>query len=274
MPDVRKHRGPHPEDHRLFGPSARKALRQAAADLAWLLDRGYALNSSLKLVGDRYELRARQRLGLARAVCAWEQVIQRHKRLLPLEHLQGKLLLLDGYNVLLTIEAALAGGVVLHCRDSTVRDMASVHGSYRRVAETVPALELLGRFLHSYQVREVRWFLDRPVSNSGRLKQLILQVAQAHCWPWSVELVFSPDGALCEAQDSQSLVASSDAAVLDRCGLWVNLNAELIPRCVPEAFWVDLDPGEPGQLNCPGPKKLRSASRKASEPDPKDGEDK
>ena len=61
------------------------------------------------------------------------------------EQLPGATLWLDGYNVLTTIEAALAGGVILAARDGAYRDMASMHGSYRKVAETLPALDLLGR---------------------------------------------------------------------------------------------------------------------------------
>ena len=38
--------------------------------------------------------------------------------------------------MLTTIEAALAGGVILAARDGAYRDMASMHGSYRKVAET------------------------------------------------------------------------------------------------------------------------------------------
>ena len=61
MPDRRKHRGPHPEDARLFAPEVWPLLREATADLCWLLSRGYADKSALRLVGDRYELVARQR---------------------------------------------------------------------------------------------------------------------------------------------------------------------------------------------------------------------
>ncbi len=241
MPDVRKHRGPHPQDRRLFGAEALPRLNQAAADLAWLLDRGYALPSSLKLVGDRYDLRARQRLALSRALAPWAQVLARREKRLSLEYLAGRDVWIDGYNTLLTIEAALAGGVLLGCRDDTVRDMASVHGSYRRVEETVPALELLGQELQRLKVRQVRWLLDRPVSNSGRLKRLMLQLAAQRRWPWEVELVFSPDGALCEPHPH--VVVSSDAAVLDRCRCWANLNAQLVAKRVPEAFLVRLAPG-------------------------------
>ena len=56
MPDRRHHRGPHPDDASLFAPSVWPVLREAVADYCWLLSHGYASNSSLKLVGDRYEL--------------------------------------------------------------------------------------------------------------------------------------------------------------------------------------------------------------------------
>jgi len=145
-------------------------LRAAAADFCWLLTRGYAHDSALKLVGDRHSLVARQRVAVSRGCCSEAQAAQRRSRQVGGEQLRGAALWLDGYNVLITIEAALAGGVILAARDGAYRDMASMHGSYRKVAETRPALELLGRVIAAFEVAECRWYLDRPVSNSGRLK--------------------------------------------------------------------------------------------------------
>lgn len=62
MPDRCKHRGPHPADRDLFAPPQHAALAQAVADLSWLLGRGYGEVAAIDLVGDRYGLRARQRL--------------------------------------------------------------------------------------------------------------------------------------------------------------------------------------------------------------------
>ena len=65
MPDRRNHRGAHPQDRLLFASDpAEPDLRRATSDLNWLLTRGYASVSALKLVGDRYALYARQR-------CRW-----------------------------------------------------------------------------------------------------------------------------------------------------------------------------------------------------------
>ena len=66
MPDHRTHRGPHPEDAGLFAPAAGPGLRAATADLSWLLSRGYASPSAMKIVGDRYALDARQRMAVMR----------------------------------------------------------------------------------------------------------------------------------------------------------------------------------------------------------------
>jgi len=143
---------------------------------------------------------------------------------------------LDGYNVLTTVEAALAGGVILPGRDGCWRDMASMHGSYRKVAETRPALELVGRTIAEAGVSECLWYLDRPVSNSGRLKKIIEEVAADNGWAWRVELVPNPDRLLSQ---TEHVVATADSAILDACGLWFNLARETLDRFVPTANVLD-----------------------------------
>ena len=244
MPDKRKHRGPHPDDAGLFGPDALPALRRAAEDLEWLLSKGYASTSALKLVGDRYELVARQRTALARATCSRAEAARRREHEVRPERLTGRPLWLDGYNVLTTVEAALSGGVILGCRDGSYRDMASMHGSYRKVAETALALERIGRTIAGLGVGVCRWYLDRPVSNSGRLKAIIEQSAAEHDWPWEVELVPNPDPVLWETDE---IVATADSVILDRCARWVSLARRVVDRGVPGA-WVVRLAAEAGQV--------------------------
>jgi hypothetical protein len=249
VPDRRTHRGPHPEDVRLFTPEQVPELRQATADLCWLLSRGYAHESSLKLVGDRYALLARQRIAVARCACSQADAAWRRERQVGVEKLPHAALLLDGYNVLTTIEAALSGGVILVGRDGAYRDMASMHGSYRKVAETRPALELLGEVIEAAAVEQCCWYLDRPVSNSGRLKGIIEQIATAHRWSWQVELVPNPDVILVELQEkaecaSPLIIATADSAVLDRCRAWFNLAGETILAHIPDANVLDLGASE------------------------------
>lgn len=241
MPDKRHHRGPDPEDERLFAPAAAGDLRAAANDLCWLLNRGYPLASALELVGNRYALTRRQRMAVGRCAAADISVRRRAEHEVPPTAVRGQEVWLDGYNVLTAIEAALAGAVILLARDGCCRDLAGVHGRFRKLVETVPALRLVGRCAAEWGVGCCRWWLDRPVSNSGRLERLILDIAAQAGWDWEVEVVFNPDNVLAEAE---AIVATSDSAILDRCGRWVNLTRQVIERHVSDARIVDLSGGE------------------------------
>lgn len=238
MPDSRGHRGAHPEDARLFAPEQWPALQRANADLTWLLDRGYAMRSSLALVGNRHELTQRQRLAVARCACAAGQRDRRREHEIPIGDIAGGELWIDGYNLLISIESALGGGVILCGRDACYRDLASLHGTYREVSETLPALRVIGEELARCGVRSCRWFLDRPVSNSGRLRDRMLELAMTSGWTWSVQLEFNPDQLLA---DSPAVVASSDSVVLDRCARWLNAARHIIDACVPHVHIVHLD---------------------------------
>jgi len=237
VPDARTHRGPDPRDGKAFGPSAMPALRGAVADLSWLLERGYAIVSAVKLVGDRWALTERQRLAVRRAACSDNALAGRLARRTAANQLEGQILLIDGFNVVTTVEAALGGGVVLGCRDGTFRDIAGVHGTYRKVAETMPAVELIGARVLQLAVSQARWLFDRPVSNSGRLQAMLLEVARASGWTWTVELVGDPDPVL---RNSMDVVATADSAILDHCKRWFNLARDVIETTCPAATIIDL----------------------------------
>src|SRR5208283_2175020 len=150
------------------------ALCSAANDLCWLLDRGYASRSAIELVGNRHSLAARQRMAVARHTCSEKDAQHRWKLLVEPAQLQGRELWIDGYNVLTVLESALAGGIVLLCRDGCCRDIAGIHRRYRKVTETIPVLRMVGEVARTWGVSGCVWWLDKPVSNSGRLKALIL----------------------------------------------------------------------------------------------------
>ncbi len=237
MPDKRTHRGAHPRDAALFAPEKIDAIRSAGADFSLLLGKGYADKSSLKLVGDRYNLTHRQRLAVMRSACSKQQFKSRKSKQIDTNRISGKRIVIDGYNLLITIEAALAKGIIILCQDGCYRDLASVHGTYRKVAETVPAIELIADFLDCTGPVNVLWLLDKPVSNSGRLRALIENMAKDNAWQWTVELVMSPDALLIQTDE---IVATSDSVILDSCRQWVNLAAEIITQKLPTTEVLDL----------------------------------
>lgn len=240
MPDRRKHRGPHPQDVELLAEPIWPQLQEAVADFSWLLSRGYAAPSSLKIVGDRYSLLERQRMAVRRSSCSDQALANRRMKCTSTASLAGRPLWLDGFNVLTTIEAALAGGIVIRGRDGCYRDLASMHGSYRRVAETRQALRQVGGFLvQQCPSSPVHWLLDRPVSNSGRLRAIMVALAADERWSWTVELADNPDRVL---SDCEAVVVSADAIVLDRCRQWLNLARAIVDTSIPHAWIVPLSP--------------------------------
>jgi hypothetical protein len=208
-------------------------------DICWLLDHGYALRSALALVGDRHRLVQRQRLAVARCACSLEQRDRRCVHRIESEALAGRELWIDGFNLLVTIEAALASGVILLGRDGCCRDMASVHGTYREVSETIRAAQLIGMSVAKWKVSKCRWLLDRPVGNSGRLKTILEAVAKEAGLEWEIALELNPDRLLAE---TPAVIASSDSGVLDRCETWCNVAGEVIAAHVSDAFVLDLRP--------------------------------
>jgi len=106
-------------------------------------------------------------------------------------------------------------------------------------------VQLIGEFLKEHNAGNCLWLLDSPVSNSGRLKTLIGELAQKNGWNgfdklttgWEIRLSINPDAELIK---TDLTAASSDSVVLDGCKRWVNLARAIIEEKVPEAQLVDL----------------------------------
>ena len=52
-----------------------------------------------------------------------------------MEKIKNRQIIIDGFNLIITVETALAGGIVFCCRDGYAGDIAGVYGSYHMVDE-------------------------------------------------------------------------------------------------------------------------------------------
>ena len=237
MAQRQSHRGQHPEDARLFAEGRLPALRQSAADLSFLFSRDYAQDAALKLVGDHYQLDVRQRRAILRGACSEESLRHRTSTQVPNHGLPGSPVAIDGYNLLITVESALSGGVLLRGRDGCVRDMASIHGSYHKVEETIPAIRLIGATLQELRIANSTWFFDSPVSNSGRLKALLVREAEQHGWNVAVEVINHVDQILSSREE---IVITSDSWILDRVARWATITDHILRQAAAQARVIDL----------------------------------
>lgn len=231
-----RHRGMHPNDQALFSGEQLLRLRDAVYEFCWLLNRGYARHSVIQLVSDHHQLTKRQRLAISRAACSNSNRELRRTTCLRIEQIKDRQLVIDGFNLIISVETAMAGGLLLRCCDGCIRDIAGIHGTYRPVHETRQAIELVGNVLRAFSPASVLWLFDKPVSNSGRLAEIIRDIAKAHCWNWQAELIENPDQVI---RNSCKVAITSDSAILDGEVQWVNLGAYLVTNYFHESWLID-----------------------------------
>lgn len=205
------------EHERDFSEKMIPKLRKAAEEVYFLLNRSYLVTSTTRFIGDHYQLSERQRLALARTVSPEESIRSRKSR--EVTDIARKTLYIDGFNVIIGLEIAYSDSILFCCMDGTVRDLAGLHGIYRLIPQTDLAIQALLVSLGELHVEKAVIFLDQPVSNSGRLRQRILEFAEPIPFELEVEIENPVDAIL----KSKPLVASADAIILDECSQWFNL---------------------------------------------------
>ena len=219
-------RGFVPEDERNFSPEALKIMMTASRHVRYLVNEGYGLKQASTFVGNHYLLSERQRLVIMRSVASDEQIQARRSKQVQIDKLAGKEIWIDGFNTIITLEVILSSSIFFFCMDRTVRDLAALRGTYRLIPETSAAVELMFDILQKAEVAKINILLDEPVSNSGRLKALIADVAEAEQYLFKVDIQILKN--VDRMLYHKERVITSDSIILDYCISWVNLTAEIM----------------------------------------------
>ena len=146
-----------------------KELQKASEDFRYLLNRGYPRRSALELVGNRYQLTSDQRHLLHRGVFSEPDSSSRHKKRISIEGIRNRNLAIDGYNVLITIEAGLEGRPLILADDGFIRDISGVSGSFKKSEDTEEVLRLVLKMIKNLKPRRTLFLFDAPTSMSGKL---------------------------------------------------------------------------------------------------------
>ncbi|GAA3748560.1 DUF434 domain-containing protein [Flavobacterium ginsengisoli] len=216
-----KNRGKEASDDDLFGTEKIQfKLKEAVTDLSYFLSRGYGEKATLALVGNRYRLNSRQQQAVRGMSASQSQIEDRKSKEIQSQDLEGKEIAIDGFNALILLESILSNAYVFRGQDGFIRDLSSVHGTYKRVKQTSQAIEIIADFYKKEKIKTIYWFFDKPVSNSGRLKKMIEEIALENQYDWQVELVYNPDKVIAE---SNWIAVTSDAWILDNASANFNL---------------------------------------------------
>lgn len=212
-------RGGGVNDEKEFSGESNKRLKKAAEHIRYLVNEGYAIKGASVFVGNHFLLSERQRLALVRSISSDEKLHLRKAKECMAEELNGRTVHIDGFNTIITLEIALCQSLLLSCMDGTIRDLAGLRGTYRIIEETRKAVEMIAVVLEHLKIKKAVFYLDAPVSNSGRLKSLIQHIWENHNNDLDIHVINDVDRALQE----QECVITSDAIILDQCKSWFNL---------------------------------------------------
>lgn len=200
-------------------------FKEAAADLRYLLARGYPRTASLALVGNRYRLDHTARQILHRGVFAPDAARARRAKLRLLREVAGQPLGIDGHNVLITLECALRRLPLVAADDGFIRDVGQVSRAFRASPETEEALLLLGDYLALQQAGPVRVFYDAPLSRSGELARHTRELWTARGLAMEAAAVPVPERELLAFSGP---IASSDTHLIDAREEIIDLAGEII----------------------------------------------
>lgn len=220
-------RGKEAKDDTLFGTGARQIFREAISDLHYLLSRNYSEKNALQAVGTRYKLTQRQIRAAQSMAASEEQLNVVKSKEVTIDGLTGGDLVFDGFNVLILLESLFSNAYLFKGLDGCYRDLSGVHGTYKKVSQTTQALDCVAGFYKKHKIGSIVWIFDKPVSNSGRIKKMIEELADRENLNWSVILENNADKAII---DRQKITVSSDAYIIRNCAHWFNFIGYLIEQ--------------------------------------------
>jgi hypothetical protein len=229
-------RGFDPGDSKNFSSENIKKLMIAQEEVQWLLDRGYKIKPIIELTGNHHQLSARARSAVQRTTSSSADCEKRKSTMLSLEYAKEGCLFIDGFNLIINLEVALSGSPLLLGKDGVLRDLAGLRGTYRLIDKTDIALELIGKTLKELSVPMVKFYLDSPVSNSGRLKSRIFECSELWGVTVEVELIPNVDGVLSHMER----IVTGDSIILDECKSWFNLSKKIVEDNIKDAWIIDL----------------------------------
>jgi len=192
------------------GPVWLSSITDAAPEYRRLLDLGYPRDATLKLVGDRHRLGARERMILYRGVLDAGQS-GRIASALARSARPGAPWAVDGYNVLFTIINYRGGHPMFLGTDGLLRDAGGKHGRFGGDDEFDQAAELMAETLAGLKAGAVTVYLDAPVSGSGRHAEKLTAALRRAGIDAEARTVRSADPPVRDFEGGHA--ASSDSAV-------------------------------------------------------------
>lgn len=201
-------------------------IREASFDLRFLLNRNYRKKNALTFVANKYVLDLFERHYLARSIFSEAKSASRMEKILDINNIKGKPLLVDGYNVLITTESIFRGDkdLLVLCDDGIIRDLNAVFGKYKFNQATEISLNAIFNLIKENKPLYVHFFFDKQVSFSGKLAKMTEKLMKSHNICGKAILTKHVDFEIVKiAEEINGVVATSDGIIIDRINKIIDL---------------------------------------------------
>ena len=135
--------------------------------------------------------------------------------------------MIDGYNVIITIEAGLSGRPLVLADDGFIRDISGLSGNFRKTEKTEAALQLVSNLLKRIKPRQTLFLFDSPISRSGELAQEVRERLKRENLPGDAMAVRVPEKILI---GFPGMIATSDTAIIDQSKKVVDLAGYILSQ--------------------------------------------
>jgi hypothetical protein len=186
-------------------------FNSALVDYFYLIDREYPEKGTLKLVGDRYRLSTEFRSILYRGIASTTNSLNRASRLV---HKPMPPLIIDGYNVLMTLMNYRLGRFVFISTDGICRDAGWQFGNIASEPVFDEGIALLANYLQPFISVPIIIYLDSFVTQGPKHRDLLKSLVRNNV---NIELVNSADKSI--LQHTEGTIATSDSELIDNKNL-------------------------------------------------------
>ncbi len=151
----------------------KEKLLKPARDIRSILRWGYPKFSTIRFVADHFQLNLEERHILTRVIMPPDRIVSRINKKVACTDIKDRNLLLDGYNVLLTVDSLLKKEPMWFCDDGYIRDTRYYFSKDKQAEDIEEALEAVLKFLSEAGPKSVVFLLDAQISRSGEFAGFI-----------------------------------------------------------------------------------------------------
>jgi hypothetical protein len=202
-------------------------FRRAEEDVRYLVNRNYPKKSAVRFVSDHYRLPQEQRYILSRIVVPEELAHSRRLKLQPPQSMRNKNVYIDGYNVLISVEALLAGNKLYLSDDGFLRDSQGIFRKYKVSGLTEKALFEIAEILTFHDPARIEILFDQQIGLSGLMAANVRKILAKFGLNGIARTIKDVDRQL---KIVDGIVATSDGNIIDSSRSVVDLPAEIAKK--------------------------------------------